>query len=125
MASEKFQIDISQSPYFMEYPKISEDSTEWNSKELNKIKKWIVLEKIHGANFSFYISNTGAIQLAKRNSFLSPNDYFFGIRNTNIIPEINDKLLNIYRHICCKYSDILQLSLHGELFGGKINYNFF
>ena len=118
MAAKNSITDVHPSPFFMEYPKISEDSTDWNCKELYKIKKWIVLEKVHGANVSFYISAAGTIRVAKRNSFLSSTEYFFGIHNTNIIREISQKSRKLYEHIRCLYSNILQISLHGELFGG-------
>ena len=121
MASKNDEIGVPQSPFFMEYHKILEDTTKWEIKDLNKIKEWIVLEKVHGANFSFYISNTGVIRVARRGDFLSSGEFFFGVHKTNIIPETSEKLRHLYKQISSKYPNIEQLSLHGELFGGEYN----
>lgn len=93
-------------------------STNWEGNKLRKIRQWVVLEKVHGANLSFYISTSGIIQVAKRSSFLSVEDTFFGLYNSDIIPKITPKLCQLLKHVVQLFPKILQFSLHGELFGG-------
>ena len=106
-------------PFFVEYEKMVDRSTDWEGKKLHKICKWLVLEKIHGANLSFFVSTSGIIQVAKRSSFLSIDDHFFGLWNSDIVPEISPKLGQLLKHLVQLFPKILQFSLHGELFGGK------
>ena len=105
-------------PIFLEFEKIPEDISIWNEIDLKKIKRWIVLEKVHGANFSFYISRTKSIRVSKRTSFITISDFFFGVHQSMIIPEIKDKLKYVLDYVVNLYPEISQLSLHGELFGG-------
>ncbi len=46
--------------------------------ELEKLK-WVVTEKVHGANFSF-VYEAGKLKFAKRKEYLSWNDDFFGFQ---------------------------------------------
>jgi len=46
------------------------------SDEYDKDTRWCVTEKVHGCNFSIYISSDGEVKAAKRNSFLE-NDNFY------------------------------------------------
>jgi len=77
--------------------------------------KWVVTEKIHGANFSF-VYDHGVLKFAKRKEYLSWNDDFFGFQlvanqiETNIIRLFEDLSTNIKGN---KYI------IYGELFGGK------
>ena len=107
-----------QQPFFFEYEKMVDHSINWDGKKLRKIRDWVVLEKIHGANLSIYISISGVIEVAKRSSFLSVDDAFFGFWNSDILSEITPKLYQLLKHVVQLFPKILQFSLHGELFGG-------
>lgn len=70
----------------IKYPKIHTslpDQQEENKKKKEKDKwkkdtQWCVTEKVHGANFSFYIYHSGKIACGKRTGFIQDNDDFFG-----------------------------------------------
>lgn len=76
----------------------------------NKIK-WVILEKIHGANFQVYYDETG-FHCGKRTSFLSKDINFYNY--TDALPDnIENKLKEIFNDIH------RPIRLFGELFGGK------
>jgi hypothetical protein len=52
--------------------------SESDFSELEK-PKWVVTEKVHGANFSFVYKN-GTLRFAKRKAYLSWTDDFFGFQ---------------------------------------------
>lgn len=106
---------------FSEYEKMPEDTNCWVGKKLKSIKKWVVLEKIHGANFSFYItkSSPDQVSIAKRDALLAGSTNFFGINYCDLIPQVSENLKQIYKLLTATNSkDIEQLILYGELFGG-------
>ena len=40
---------------FTAYEKMADSTSIWKSKNLDHIKEWVALEKVHGANFSFTV----------------------------------------------------------------------
>lgn len=44
---------------FTAYEKMPEDTNCWGSRELGAMKKWVAMEKIHGANLSFTVGCEG------------------------------------------------------------------
>ncbi|WP_160714973.1 RNA ligase family protein [Chitinophaga solisilvae] len=83
-------------------------------KELNKLK-WIVTEKIHGANFSF-VYEQRKLLFAKRKAYLSWTDDFFGFQT--VVNEMEDNILRLFEQLS---SDMpaQRYIIYGELFGGK------
>ncbi len=109
----------------MRYPEIE---NTYRKKLLDEIRQrqisteWVVEEKIHGANFSFWIT-TSEIKVAKRTAFLTESelDKFYHSK----------KVVERHRETCTKffstirkwasekeYGDIILAIVYGELFGG-------
>ena len=97
------------------YQKISDKVSKYSlEKKDNKLfsnkSKWVVMEKVHGSNFSIYFIN-GKIKFSKRNSILKENEWFY---NYQII---KDKLIRNIKIV----SELLKndnIVIYGELFGG-------
>ena len=104
---------------FSEYEKMPKDFKKlnldtWALKDLNKLK-WVVTEKIHGANFSF-IYEGHQLKLAKRKDYLQWNDDFFGFQI--VVHQLESRVIQLFEEL---HSEI-QASRHiiyGELFGGQ------
>ncbi|STC92477.1 RNA ligase family protein [Chryseobacterium carnipullorum] len=77
--------------------------------------KWVVTEKVHGANFSF-IYEKGNLKFAKRKEYLKWTDDFFGFQI--IVNKLEDDLLRLFETLS---NEILgkKYIVYGELFGGK------
>ncbi|MFT5820064.1 MAG: Rnl2 family RNA ligase [Crocinitomix sp.] len=77
--------------------------------------KWVVTEKIHGANFSFSYEN-GTLKYAKRKAYLNWEDDFFGFQL--VVNQIEDNIIRLFEDIS---SQIIanKIIVYGELFGGK------
>ena len=88
--------------------------------------EWVVSEKIHGANASFYLNDEG-IRCGKRSGFLKIGQRFFNWETVRDAYEDHLKLL----YIVCeqvvqeevdakkgKWDGVLNIILYGELFGG-------
>ena len=63
------------------YQKISDKIDKYvftnkDQKIFSNTNKWIVTEKVHGANFAVYYNN-GNITFSKRNSILKDTDWFY------------------------------------------------
>ena len=98
------------------YPKIAYNSVSWDAK-YKKEKKWVVTEKVHGANFSvIYDVNQTSIKYAKRTGILQDNDSFFGYMS--IVPALLPQIELIKHLISSKYTSINTFIVYGELFGG-------
>ncbi len=91
-------------------------------RELGYEGDWVVEEKIHGANFSFWITST-ELKVAKRSTFLNADDLqkFFRC----------GKVVRKYEHACprlfstvenwaerCELGSVVLIVVYGELFGG-------
>lgn len=88
--------------------------SEKDLNNLNKLK-WVVTEKIHGANFSFVYEDRKLL-FAKRKDYLSWNDDFFGFQA--VAAEIEDRMISLFEQL---KQDIPahRYIIYGELFGGK------
>lgn len=77
--------------------------------------KWVVTEKVHGANFSFIYEN-GNLKFAKRKEYLSWADDFFGFQL--VVNKLEDRILRLFEKLS---SEIVaeKYIIYGELFGGK------
>lgn len=103
---------------FQSYEKMAEGlkalklSPEAN-RQLEKVD-WIVNEKIHGANFSFLLSEQG-LGYAKRKEPLQWEDDFFGFQR--IAQQLQAPLFQLYDLLKAQYH-FEEAQLYGELFGG-------
>lgn len=101
---------------YVKYSKIENSIENWNEDYMN-IEKWVILEKVHGANFSFiYDEITKKIVCAKRTDIIHPDEYFFGYEV--ILDDSLPKINNIIDQI--REQNILfdKVIVYGELFGG-------
>ena len=118
---------------FSEYEKIPQSFKSLNLdekafQELEKVK-WVVTEKVHGANFSFIykLDNDKNYKLffAKRKEILAWNDDFFAFQL--LVNQIEDKILSLFealnQEISKEYNNttifVKKYIIFGELFGGE------
>lgn len=106
----------------MEFRKYNSLNQDYDAKTINHFIKEVgenfgvvVLEKIHGANFSVWISND-EIRFAKRTSFLGENESFFDYQNTIAntgIKEVSKLIFNTLKEMF----KVKFIVITGELFG--------
>jgi len=82
--------------------------------KLEKLK-WVVTEKVHGANFSFVYDN-GVLKFAKRKEYLTWNDDFFGFQL--VINQIETNIIRLFEELSTTIKGT-KFIIYGELFGGK------
>ncbi len=81
--------------------------------------KWVVTEKVHGANFSF-VYEQRTLKFAKRKEYLSWQDDFFGFQL--VANQLEDQIIQLFEELNTKYQSD-KLMIYGELFGGKYPHN--
>lgn len=78
---------------------------------LDKNEEWVVLEKVHGANFQFITDGVSVLR-AKRNHIIVEGEEFFGHQ---LLDEKYERaIIQIFNETECKV-----LRVFGELFGGR------
>ncbi|RZJ69168.1 MAG: 2'-5' RNA ligase [Flavobacterium sp.] len=95
-----------------DFNKLGQDTKVFN--ELNKLK-WVVTEKIHGANFSF-VYHDRKLAFAKRKEYLSWTDDFFGFQE--VVHRLEDKILALAEQLSLE-RQAEKFIIYGELFGGS------
>eukprot|EP00026_Physarum_polycephalum_P002517 Phypoly_transcript_02524.p2 GENE.Phypoly_transcript_02524~~Phypoly_transcript_02524.p2 ORF type:complete len:388 (-),score=90.65 Phypoly_transcript_02524:1617-2738(-) len=86
------------------------------SKEESSKNEWIVLEKVHGANFSFYC-NGKTIACSRRNALLDDNETFFDFQKVR--DRYRDNIFELFNKLQTKLGgNVDYIALYGELFGG-------
>ena len=89
---------------------------EQHYKEQGLTSNWIVTEKVHGANYSFWVTsdeNEIKVQVAKRTSFIADDEKFFN--HKPVLEKYRQSMIELYQHLECD-----TLVIYGELFGGNI-----
>ena len=119
----------------MEFTKFPSLENTYRQKEIDKIQsmmikdKWVVTEKVHGANFSFWLTeehlsvegiglcSTINIKCAKRSGWVEEDEKFFNYRP--VVEKYRDSLERMYYHLSSThgYNEVV---VYGELFGGNI-----
>lgn len=106
----------------------------WDSKlerisEESKLTEWVATEKVHGANFSVWITKDDSQEeqksaetnvkcsYARRNGILNDGENFFNHEKTAERNFLREKAVNIYREME-KISPVRELVLFGEICGG-------
>ena len=110
---------------FTEYERMTNDPSRFVVDESKLLEtKWVVTEKIHGANFSFH-TNGESVRVARRRGFIRDDERFFDYRTGKFMKTHPDKVRKIYTLVTkiLNEKDIEQVSIYGELFGG--NYKVF
>ncbi|MBV8328734.1 RNA ligase family protein [Chryseobacterium sp.] len=87
-----------------------------NEKDLSRMEKlkWVVTEKIHGANFSFSYENDH-LRFAKRRGYLSWGDDFFGFQL--VVNRLENNITGFFEKLKTHIPGQTYV-LYGELFGG-------
>jgi hypothetical protein len=85
--------------------------------QCKKIDSWCVCEKVHGSNFGFHwFQESNSIKYLKRSSFIENNDPFFNYKE--MLPDTLPKIEMIIKIVNEKYSELNEIIIFGELFGG-------
>ena len=108
----------------MEFKKYGSIENSYREKFLNQVKKeglgggeWIVGEKIHGANFSFWCTET-EYRCARRTDFI-PDDEVKSFNKADVILDKHrDRLNMLLNHLKVKYNFEV-MTVYGELAGGS------
>lgn len=82
--------------------------------------KYVVQEKVHGANTSFLCDGSN-VQFAKRTSVLAEDEKFYDY--PELLETYKEKVLKLYTIIKDKYPDVASISVFGEMFGGLYPHN--
>lgn len=76
---------------------------------------FVVQEKVHGANFSFF-TNGKEIKIAKRTSFIDENEKFYNAHQ--ILERYRKNVIDVFQKVKTIHPDIETVVIYGELFGG-------
>ena len=106
------------------FKKYSSIENTFRKEFLDKIKEhgywdetYIVQEKVHGANLSFWTTDGVEFVAAKRTGILEPDENFYNFKQ--VLEEIKPKLQGIWKDIKSDYNDLKEMAVFGELFGGN------
>ncbi|OUL28757.1 RNA ligase family protein [Nostoc sp. 106C] len=104
---------------YISYEKIPENPNKWGLAEsdyrLFAKTDWVVIEKIHGANFGI-TTNGSEVRFAKRKEFLQPEDDFFNYQSLK--DKLAQQVKEIFR-ILQSETPLQKIYVYGELFGGE------
>ena len=105
---------------FNEYEKMECSLSRLEVNKQMEKATWVVTEKVHGANFSFHVDED-TVKVARRRAFLHENENFFCYRDSEFMKTYPDKMKDVYKSVVEKFPEknIKQVSIWGELFGGK------
>jgi len=76
---------------------------------------FIVQEKVHGANFSFFTDGKD-IKIAKRTAFIEKDEKFYNAHQ--ILERYRKNVINVFEKVKTIYPNIETVVIYGELFGG-------
>ena len=110
---------------FTKFPSLE---NTYRQKEIDKIimmdikDKWVVTEKVHGANFSFWVykdleSGKIDIKCAKRSGWIEGGEKFFNYQP--VLEKYRDSLERLYYHLSGTHG-CNEVVVFGELYGGNI-----
>lgn len=76
---------------------------------------FIVQEKVHGANFSFFTDGKD-IKIAKRTAFIEDDEKFYNAHQ--ILERYRKNVLDVFQKVKTIHPDVETVVIYGELFGG-------
>nr|WP_315032990.1 RNA ligase, Rnl2 family [uncultured Chryseobacterium sp.] len=76
---------------------------------------FIVQEKVHGANFSFFTDGK-EIKIAKRTAFIEKDEKFFNAHQ--ILERYRKNVMEVFHIVKAHYPKVETIVIYGELFGG-------
>lgn len=107
----------------LEFKKFPSLENTYRQKEIDMIEtlgysneEYIVTEKVHGANFSFWLSeenNEVIIRCAKRSGWIEDSEKFFNYKP--VLDKYKQSLITLYQDL-----SVDTLVVYGELYGGNI-----
>lgn len=104
---------------FVSYDRIPESTDQWSGElgELRKLDRlrWVVTEKIHGANFCL-LADGSQVRCAKRKAILGDGDAFFNYQRVRI--RYAPAAHGLFADVQAVYPGLVRLYVYGELFGG-------
>ena len=135
---------VEQSFEFVAYEKMGLCTNKWDSRKVDSIKKWVAMEKIHGANFSFTVPCRGlepteatksgrgdrktkaapmTVMVARRGGYLREGEVFFGVeKQRDFLEGEKEKARRVCEAVRERMdtdSDKIEgVTIFGELFGG-------
>lgn len=103
----------------MDFKKYSSIENSYRTKFINKIEEeidsktiYMVTEKVHGSNFSFYYDGTD-FKVAKRSGFIEDFSTFFDCGS--VVEKYKDKVIQMYENL----GSPVEIVVYGELYGGR------
>jgi Rnl2 family RNA ligase len=111
---------------FIKYPNIinvyQQASIDYTYKEGLNVGAWVVQEKIHGCNLSFWVDTSGDVRVAKRSGFIAPDENFYKADEAlKAHTEPLQRLFKIISELTSspeKSSNLDFVAVYGEMFGG-------
>lgn len=79
--------------------------------------EYVVQEKVHGANLSYWTTDGLTFHAGKRTSKLSAEEKFYNFQT--VLAELQPKLVNIWNAISITHPNLKQMTIFGELMGGS------
>lgn len=76
---------------------------------------FIVQEKVHGANFSFFTDGK-EIKIAKRTAFIEKDEKFFNAHQ--MLERYRKNVIEVFQKVKAIYPNVETVVIYGELFGG-------
>lgn len=103
---------------FRKYPSINnlDNGSFLRYSNLTNESEWIVTEKIHGANFAFYIDFEKNIKVASRNRIILDGEYFYNSKM--LINKFSESLISLFDLINFEFQSIEYIVIYGEIYGG-------
>ncbi|MFP3833522.1 RNA ligase, Rnl2 family [Chryseobacterium sp. SIMBA_028] len=80
---------------------------------------FIVQEKVHGANFSFFTDGK-EIKIAKRTAFIEKDEKFYNAHH--ILEHYKKNVIDVFQKVKTRYPNVEAVVIYGELFGGGYNH---
>ena len=78
-------------------------------------QEFVVQEKVHGANLSFWCDGD-SIRCAKRTGFIEEGEGFYEF--SSVLNKYHDPIYKLFDFVTDKYKDTSFITIYGELFGG-------
>lgn len=80
---------------------------------------FIVQEKVHGANFSFFTDGK-EIKIAKRTAFIEKDEKFYNAHQ--MLERYKKNVIEVFQKVKTIYPNVETVVIYGELFGGGYNH---
>ena len=83
--------------------------------EMPQDLEYVVQEKVHGTNTCFLCDGKD-VKFAKRTSVLAEDEQFYNY--PELVERYKDKVIKLFECVKSRYSETVQISIFGEMFGG-------